>query len=191
MNANWDHLGGTKGFLGITFGGRPSFAAFTGMAYATNSFPVSYSAFMTFAFCLDLRASPLNSEAKGLRRPWRRRAWDFGFSASASMLAMFTCSAGNAVGNGLMGIALESVASHHGNIADLLNPYAVMGRTDRRLHVAMNGAITGFLKIRRVSSGSSWRTLDLAHLGICSCVFYVPAGMYTLVAIPRANCPIS
>ncbi len=178
MNAIGPIWDGNEVWL-ITFGGA-LFAAFP-MAYATI-FSGFYSAFMTLLFALIFRAVSIEFRSKMTSAAWRR-AWDFGFFGS-SLLASFLF--GVAVGNGMIGIALDERGVFTGNIADLLNPYAVMAGLTVVCMFAMHGAIYLVLKIPKSEVQDRVRNW-IWHTWGLFLVFYVLGSMYTLVAIPRAT----
>ena len=178
MNAIGPIWDGNEVWL-ITFGGA-LFAAFP-MAYATI-FSGFYVPFMALLFALIFRAVSIEFRSKMTSAVWRR-AWDFGFFGS-SLLASFLF--GVAVGNGMIGIALDERGVFTGNIADLLNPYAVMAGLTVVCMFAMHGAI--YLALKLPKGEAQDRVRDwIWHAWGVFLVLYVLGSMYTLVAIPRAT----
>jgi cytochrome d ubiquinol oxidase subunit II len=116
-----------------------------------------------------------------------RRFWDTGFFLS-SLLA--TLLFGVAVGNGMIGIAIDNRGDYTGSLADLLNPYALLAGLVAVALFAMHGALYLFLKlpegeVRERVRGWMWHTWGVFL------VLYVLGTMYTLVAIPRATANFS
>lgn len=163
----------------IVFGGA-LFAAFPN-AYA-SVFSGFYLAFMLLLFALIFRAVSIEFRSKMKSAGWRR-AWDVGFFAS-SLLA--TLLFGVAVGNGMVGVALDANGDFTVGLLDLLNPYALVSGLVAVALFAMHGAMYLFLKlpdgeVRERVKGWMWHTWG-AFL-----VLYILGTMYTLVAIPRST----
>jgi cytochrome bd ubiquinol oxidase subunit II len=178
MNAIGPIWDGNEVWL-ITFGGA-LFAAFP-IAYATI-FSAFYTAFMGLLFALIFRAVSIEFRSKMTSDRWRS-AWDLGFFGS-SLLAAFLF--GVAVGNSMIGIALDEEGTFIGSTLDLLNPYALMAGLTVVTMFAMHGAIYLFLKlptgeIRERVRNWMWHAWGLFL------VFYILGSMYTLVAFPHAT----
>jgi cytochrome d ubiquinol oxidase subunit II len=163
----------------ITFGGA-LFAAFPN-AYATV-FSGFYTAFMLLLFALIFRAISIEFRSKMHSRAWRR-VWDLGFFAASFVASLLF---GVAVGNGMIGIALDGRGNYMGSFFDLLNPYALISGLVTVALFAMHGAIYLFLKLpdgeaRERVRGWMWHTWGTFL------VLYILGTMYTLVAVPRAT----
>jgi cytochrome bd ubiquinol oxidase subunit II len=162
----------------ITFGGA-LFAAFP-EAYATI-FSGFYSAFMALLFALIFRAVSIEFRSKMASGAWRL-AWDIGFCGSSVLASLLF---GVAVGNGMIGIPLDSRGVFIGTLADLLNPYSLVAGLTVVSMFAMHGAI--YLALKLPAGEAQDRVLNwIWHTWGLFLVFYVLGSMYTLVAIPRA-----
>ena len=163
----------------IVFGGA-LFAAFP-YAYATV-FSGFYTAFMLLLFALIFRAVSIEFRSK-MKSPGWRRAWDTGFFLSSLTASLLF---GVAVGNGMVGIAIDNRGVFVGSFFDLLNPYALVSGLVTVAMFAMHGALYLFLKlpdgeIRDRVRGWMWHTWGIFL------VLYILGTMYTLVAVPRAT----
>ncbi len=162
----------------ITFGGA-LFAAFP-EAYATV-FSGFYIAFMLLLFALIFRAVSIEFRSKVHAVAWRR-FWDFGFFLSSLIASVLF---GVAVGNGIIGIALDSNGDYIGTFADLLNPYSLVAGLVAAALFATHGALYLFLKLpeceaRERVRGWMWHTWGIFL------VLYVLGTIYTVGAIPRS-----
>jgi cytochrome d ubiquinol oxidase subunit II len=124
----------------VTFGGA-LFAAFP-EAYATI-FSAFYTAFMLILFALIFRATAIEFRSKKLSPRWRR-AWDVAFFLSSSLAAFLF---GVAIGNGMIGIPLNSRGVFVGTILDELKPYPVLVGFLTMTMFAMHGALYLYLKV--------------------------------------------
>src|SRR5215203_3909975 len=163
----------------VVFGGA-LFAAFPD-AYAAV-FSGFYTAFMMLLFALIFRAVSIEFRSKMKSVGWRR-AWDTSFFLSSLTASLLF---GVAVGNGMVGIALDNRGVFVGSFFDLLNPYALVAGLVTLAMFAMHGALYLVLKlpdgeIRDRVKGWIWHTWGIFL------VLYILGSMYTLVAVPRAT----
>jgi cytochrome d ubiquinol oxidase subunit II len=167
----------------ITFGGA-LFAAFPN-AYA-SVFSGFYMAFMLLLFALIFRAVSIEFRSKMQSEGWRK-VWDAGFFVSSLVAALLF---GVAVGNGMIGIALDARGNYTGGFFDLLNPYALISGLVTVALFAMHGAMYLFLKLPEGEARDrvqSW----MWHSWGTFLVLYILGTMYTLVAVPRATANFS
>jgi cytochrome bd ubiquinol oxidase subunit II len=162
----------------VTFGGA-LFAAFP-EAYATI-FSAFYTALMIILTSLIFRATSIEFRSKLSSLRWRQ-AWDFGFSASSLIAALFF---GVAVGNGIVGIPLNARGVFTGSIADQLKPYPLLVGVFTVAMFAMHGALYLFLK---VPTGELHARIGrwIWHTWGVFLVIYLLTTIYTLVAVPSA-----
>jgi cytochrome d ubiquinol oxidase subunit II len=162
----------------ITFGGA-LFAAFP-EAYATI-FSGFYDAFMLLLCALIFRAVSIEFRSKVHSRRWMR-AWDFGFFASSLVATLVF---GIAIGNGMMGIALDERGVFVGNFSDLFRPYPLLMGALAVVMFAMHGAL--YLNLKVPFGELHDRVTDWGwHTWGAFLVLYLLATIYTLVAVPRA-----
>ncbi|MGY6557767.1 MAG: cytochrome d ubiquinol oxidase subunit II [Nitritalea sp.] len=117
MNAIGPVWDGNEVWL-ITAGGA-LFAAFPNV-YAT-AFSGFYLPFMLLLIALIFRAVSIEFRGKEDSRAWRN-FWDRGFSIGSIAAAILF---GIAIGNVVMGFAIEENMEFQGTVFDLLNPYAL------------------------------------------------------------------
>jgi len=162
----------------VTFGGA-LFAAFP-EAYATV-FSAFYTAFMMVLTALIFRATAIEFRSKSSSPRWRR-VWDFAFFAS-SLLA--TLLFGIAVGNGIVGIPLNSRGVFVGTIWDELRPYPILVGLLSVSMFAMHGSLYLYLKAPR---GELHERIGrwMWHLWGIFLVMYLLTTLYTLVAVKNA-----
>src|SRR5215471_14824682 len=118
----------------ITFGGA-LFAAFP-EAYATI-FSGFYPYFMALLFALIFRATSIEFRSKSQQPVWRA-LWDFGFFAASTLATLIF---GVAVGNAIVGIALDQRGIFAGSPLDLVRPYPVLVGLLSITAFAMHGAL--------------------------------------------------
>jgi len=162
----------------VTFGGA-LFAAFPA-AYAA-AFSGFYLPFMALLFGLIFRAVSIEfrSKVKGVR--WRR-AWDIAFCA-ASTLTTFLF--GVAVGNAMIGMAIDHLGVYRGTTLDLLGGFPLAVGLFAVVTFAMHGAIYLCLKtegalqarLRRIA----WRAF---FVFLC---LYLGLSFYALRHVPSAT----
>jgi len=162
----------------ITFGGA-LFAAFP-EAYATI-FSGFYPYFMALLFALIFRATSIEFRSKSQSPTWRR-LWDFGFFG-ASTLATFIF--GVAVGNAVVGIALDQRGVFAGSPLDLVRPYPVLVGLLAITAFAMHGALYLYLKaphgeLHQRIGRWMWHTWGIFL------VMYMLTTIYTLARVPHA-----
>jgi cytochrome d ubiquinol oxidase subunit II len=163
----------------ITFGGA-LFAAFPN-AYATV-FSGFYLAFMLLLFALIFRAVSIEFRSKMHSEVWRR-IWDFGFFLSSLLASLLF---GVAVGNSMIGIALDPRGNYTGSFFELLNPYSLLAGLVTVALFALHGALYLVLKLPDGESKERVRSW-IWHSWGTFLVLYILGSMYTLVAIPRAT----
>lgn len=163
----------------ITFGGA-LFAAFPN-AYATV-FSGFYIAFMLLLFALIFRAVSIEFRSKMQSLGWRR-IWDAGFFLSSLVATLLF---GVAVGNGMIGIAMDAHGNYLGGFFDLLNPYSVLAGLVTIALFAMHGALYLVLKLPEGEARDrvkSW----IWHSWGTFLVLYILGTIYTLMAVPQAT----
>jgi cytochrome bd ubiquinol oxidase subunit II len=162
----------------VTFGGA-LFAAFP-EAYATI-FSAFYTAFMLVLTALIFRATAIEFRGKSSSPVWRR-CWDFAFSA-ASFLATFLF--GVAVGNGILGIPLNSRGVFIGSFADEIGLYPILVGLLAISMFAMHGSLYLYLKVPR---GPLHRRIGqwIWHTWGIFLVVYLLTTIYTLLAVRGA-----
>lgn len=163
----------------IVFGGA-LFAAFP-TAYA-SVFSGFYLAFMALLFALIFRAVSIEFRSKQKSEGWRR-FWDLGFFLSSLVASLLF---GVAVGDAMLGIALDQRGVFMGSFSDLLHPYALLAGVTVVALFAMHGALYLYLKlpdgeVRERVRGWMWHTWGIFL------VLYILGTMYTIAAIPRAT----
>ncbi len=162
----------------ITFGGA-LFAAFP-EAYATI-FSGFYTAFFLLLFALILRAVSMEFRSKMQGNAWRR-LWDVAFFTGSTLATLLF---GVAVGNAMIGMALDPRGEFTGSILDQLNPYSIVVGVFAVSMFAMHGSIYLYLKtegdLQERTRGWIWRTFGFF------CVMYVITTAYTLAAVPTAT----
>lgn len=161
----------------VTFGGA-LFAAFP-EAYAAV-FSAYYVPFMALLVALIFRAVSLEFRSKVDVPSWRR-AWDGGFFAS-SLLAAFLF--GVTIGGAMRGIPLDARGDFAGNLADLVDGYALLVGALVVALFALHGAIFLYLKTEdalqeRVRRWIGWTFLAFA-------LIYVLTTAATWLAVPEA-----
>ena len=163
----------------ITFGGA-LFAAFP-EAYATI-FSGFYPYFMALLFALIFRATSIEFRSKSHGPVWRS-LWDFGFFA-ASTLATFIF--GVAVGNAIVGIALDHRGVFIGSPLDLVRPYPVLVGLMAVSAFAMHGALYLYLKVPK---GELHERIGrwMWHTWGVFLVMYMLTTIYTLARVPQAT----
>ena len=161
----------------VTFGGA-MFAAFP-IAYATV-FSTFYNAFMILLCALIFRAVSLEFRSKRPGRLWRG-FWDWSFSLSSGVAALLY---GVAVGNVMLGLAIDARYIHQGDFFSFLNPYALLVGLLVVSLFAMHGAIYLYLKtsgeLQARVQGWIWHSFGVFL------VIYMVVTIFTLVKIPRA-----
>jgi cytochrome d ubiquinol oxidase subunit II len=163
----------------ITFGGA-LFAAFP-EAYATV-FSGFYLAFMLLLFALIFRAVSIEFRSKMQSRAWRR-FWDFGFCFSSLLAALLF---GVAVGNMMIGIALDSRGNYTGSVFDLLDGYSLFAGLVTVALFAMHGSL--YLILRLPDSAARDRVRAwIWHTWGVFLVAYLLGTIYTIIAIPRSH----
>lgn len=162
----------------IVYGGA-LFAAFP-EAYATV-FSGFYVAFMLALLGLILRAVSLEFRGKVHSPAWRA-IWDWGFFAS-SLLA--TLIFGVAVGNGMLGVPLDSRGLYTGGFLDLLGVYPILVGLFTISMFVMHGLL--FLHLKTPEGEMHQRIRQSAWYGwTVFFVLYILTTAYTLLAVPRA-----
>jgi len=161
----------------ITFGGA-LFAAFP-EAYA-SIFSGFYTAFFLLLFALILRA--VSMEFRGKREdPRWRGTWDRTFSIGSFLATLLF---GVAVGNAMVGIALDAKGNFTGSIIDQLNPYSLVTGIFAVALFAMHGTIFLYLKsegeLEERAKKWVWKTFFFFT------AMYVITSAYTLLAVPTA-----
>jgi cytochrome d ubiquinol oxidase subunit II len=123
----------------VTFGGA-LFAAFP-EAYAT-AFSAFYLPFMLLLVSLIFRAVSLEFRSKVESKPWKS-FWDWGFFGGSSLAAFLM---GVAIGNSILGLAINSKKNYVGTFLDMLHPYAILVGLTTLTLFAMHGLIYLYLK---------------------------------------------
>jgi cytochrome bd ubiquinol oxidase subunit II len=124
----------------VTFGGA-LFAAFP-EAYATI-FSGFYTALMVVLTALIFRATAIEFRSKSSSPRWRR-AWDIAFFLASAVAALVF---GVAVGNGMIGIPLNSRGVFVGTLWDELGPYPILTGLLAVSMFAMHGALFLYLRV--------------------------------------------
>ena len=138
---------------------------------------------MLLLWALILRAASVELRGK-MRRPWARRAWDWGFFAGSGGATLLF---GVAVGNALRGIPLDARGTFTGGLPDLLGPYCLMTGAMAFAMFAMHGAIYLSLKDRRRPVPPPPRR-DVGPPGGCSWSCSSPARSGRSSASPGPRC---
>jgi cytochrome d ubiquinol oxidase subunit II len=162
----------------VTFGGA-LFAAFPN-AYAT-AFSGFYTPFMALLFALIFRAVSMEFRSKNDSPAWRQ-FWDVSFCV-ASGLATFLF--GVAVGNAMRGMPIGADMEFHGDLVDLLHPYALLVGLFAVATFAMHGSIYLYLKtegeLQQRIHGWMWKTFGVFL------VLYLFTTIFTLIDVPLAT----
>jgi cytochrome bd ubiquinol oxidase subunit II len=162
----------------VTFGGA-LFAAFP-IVYA-SVFSSFYTAFMLLLCALIFRAVSMEFRSK---RPfgWWRRFWDLMFFLGSATAALLF---GVAVGNVMVGMAIDARGDYQGGLVDQLRPYPLLVGVFVVAMFAMHGSIYLYLKtegaLQERIHGWIWRTFGFFL------VAYVLTTIFTLVHIPHAT----
>jgi cytochrome d ubiquinol oxidase subunit II len=161
----------------VTFGGA-LFAMFP-EAYATI-FSGFYLPFVLLLFALIFRAVSLEFRGKMAGPRWRR-AWDWSFfGSSLAATALF----GIAVGNGILGVPLDSAGVFRGSLTSLLGPYQLLVGLLSVALFAVHGALFLYLK----TEGAVQERLGqrVWHAWGAFLVLFLLTTMYTLLFVPSA-----
>ncbi len=177
MNAIGPLWDGNEVWL-VTFGGA-LFAAFP-EAYAT-AFSGFYTAFMLLLLALISRAVSMEFRSK-LAAPRWRAFWDWAFFAGSTLAALLF---GVAIGNAMLGIALDARGNFVGSLADQLGPYPLLVGLFSVAMMAMHGALYLYLKTEG-DFQQRLRTLQWRTFGLFL-VLYLLTTIYTLVLVPHAR----
>lgn len=159
----------------VTFGGA-LFAAFPEV-YAT-SFSAFYLPFMLLLVGLVFRAVSLEFRSKVKSEKWRR-AWDFAFFASSTLIAFLF---GVAVGNSMVGLPIDSQREYVGNLGHLLGLYPMLIGALVVSLFALHGSVYLFLKTE-AELQERLRPLMWKCFGTFL-VLYLFATVVTLVTLP-------
>jgi cytochrome bd ubiquinol oxidase subunit II len=162
----------------VTFGGA-LFAAFP-EAYATV-FSGFYTAFMLLLFSLIFRAVSLEFRSKFESLRWRA-FWDWGFFASSTTAVLLF---GVAVGNAMIGMALDGQGNFHGSVLDQLGPYPLLVGLMSISLLAMHGGL--FLRLKTEGEMRQRLSRVLWPVWAVFLVLFVITTVVTLWAIPRAT----
>lgn len=138
MNAIGPLWDGNEVWL-VTFGGA-LFAAFP-EAYAT-AFSAFYLPFMLLLVSLIFRAVSLEFRSKVESKTWKS-VWDWGFFGGSSLAAFLM---GVAIGNSILGLAIDQNKNYVGSLLDMLSPYALLVGLTTLTLFAMHGLIYLYLK---------------------------------------------
>jgi len=162
----------------VTFGGA-MFAAFP-EAYATI-FSTFYTIAMLILAMLILRAASIEFRGKFDSIRWRK-AWDIVFFVSSTLTAFLF---GLVVGNGMIGVALNSRGVFVGHFSEFFGTYPLMVGFLTVAMFAMHGAIYLYLKVPR------GELHERVGRWIWTCwgtflILYMLTTMYTLIAVPAA-----
>jgi cytochrome bd ubiquinol oxidase subunit II len=123
----------------VTFGGA-LFAAFP-EAYA-SAFSGFYTAFMLLVLALIFRAVSLEFRSKVESPAWRR-LWDWGFFGGSFLATLLF---GVAVGNAMLGVALDDAGNFTGSVLGQLGPYPLLVGAMTVALFAMHGGLFLYLK---------------------------------------------
>jgi len=162
----------------VTFGGA-LFAMFP-EAYATI-FSGFYVAFVLLLFALIFRAVSLEFRGKIASARWRR-AWDWGFFGS-SLLA--TTLFGVAVGNGVLGVPLDTRGVYAGGFVDLMGPYQLLTGGLTLTLFALHGGL--FLHLKTEGAVQERLGGVLWHVWGVFLVLYLLTTIFTLLTVPSAS----
>ncbi len=162
----------------VTFGGV-LFAAFP-EAYATV-FSGFYTAFTLLLFALIFRAVSLEFRSKVGSPAWRR-FWDWGFFGGSAVATLLF---GVAVGNAMIGIALDEAGNFTGTVLDQLGPYPLLVGLMTVALFAMHGGMFLYLKtegeFQQRLRDWMWRSWGLFL------VLFMLTTIATVAFIPRAT----
>jgi cytochrome d ubiquinol oxidase subunit II len=162
----------------VTFGGA-LFAAFP-EAYA-SVFSGFYTAFMLLLGALISRAVSMEFRSK-VESPRWRRFWDWAFFTGSALAALLF---GVAVGNAMLGLALDEAGNFTGTLLDQLRPYPILVGLMTVALFAMHGGLYLYLKtegeFQQRLRDWMWRSWGLFLVG------YMLTSMYTLAFVPRAT----
>jgi len=161
----------------VTFGGA-LFAMFP-EAYATI-FSGFYLAFMLLLVALITRAVSLEFRGKMASAGWRR-AWDwafFGSSLGATLLFGVT------VGNGIIGVPLDTHGVFAGGLLALLGPYQLLVGLLAVALFALHGAL--FLHLKAEGPVQQRLATAVWHVWGTFLTLYLLVTIYTLLVVPEA-----
>ena len=162
----------------VVFGGA-LFAAFP-EAYATI-FSAFYTALMLVLCALIFRATAIEFRSKRVSPFWRH-VWDYAFFISSALAAFLF---GVAIGNGMIGIPLNSRGVFIGTIWDELRPYPILVGLLTMTMFAMHGALYLYLKVPLGELHQRIGKLMWDTWGIFL-VLYLLTTIYTLAAVRGA-----
>ncbi|OGQ89533.1 MAG: cytochrome d ubiquinol oxidase subunit II [Deltaproteobacteria bacterium RIFOXYA12_FULL_58_15] len=177
MNAIGPLWDGNEVWL-VTFGGA-MFAAFP-EAYATV-FSGFYTAFILLLFALISRAVSIEFRGK-VQSPRWRRFWDWSFSAGSGLATLLF---GVAIGNAMVGIALDERGSFTGSLFDQLGPYPVMVGVLCLTMFATHGSL--FLALKTEGEFQQRLRPWMWRAFFAFTAAYVLTTLYTLILVPRAT----
>jgi cytochrome d ubiquinol oxidase subunit II len=162
----------------VTFGGA-LFAAFP-EAYA-SAFSGFYTAFMLLLGALIFRAVSIEFRSKITSASWRR-FWDWGFFGGSTLAALLF---GVAVGNAMLGVALEEAGNFTGSVFEQLAPYPLLVGVMTVALFAMHGGLYLYLKtegeFQQRLRDWMWRAWGMFL------VTYMLTTVYTVAYVPRAT----